>query len=299
MRCVVAAPLAHTSVNSTSCRKSRIWRFDLQSCRNGNSKWAAKAASKSEQFYGELRNHLNKLPGLRVLSVPAQLSEKRVKQNDRVYVGRNFAFESEWIRYGRVTLIDAGEEAQVCCGAMYLDCMADGPPLVFDALISGGDCWMLSMDFVPLFEDGGEDEKFRKLLRLFSDVIGHYLNVAYESWESSRGKHPPGIVLEKQLAFLEWMETPQHPSSVLIRSHFGIGWFDLLLKSLWKDTHGLSRWGGPLQTRSAYHEIYEDVLKESKGNVQEANEKLIATGLQPLEYLYFNPNPNMWDLDDL
>lgn len=65
---------------------------------------------------------------------------------------------------------------------------------------------------------------------------------------------------------------------------------EYLCGTAWKDTHGLSRWGGPAHTRSGYHEIYEEVLMGCKGDLQLANEKLKANGLQPLEYLYFKPN---------
>lgn len=61
-------------------------------------------------------------------------------------------------------------------------------------------------------------------------------------------------------------------------------------QSVWRDTQGLSRWGGPECSRSVYHEVYEDVLQDCKGDIDEANKRLITTGLQPLEYVYFDPH---------
>lgn len=34
-------------------------------------------------------------------------------------------------------MLDAGSYAQLCCGAIYPDCVTDAPPLVFDAILLG------------------------------------------------------------------------------------------------------------------------------------------------------------------
>lgn len=41
------------------------------------------------------------------------------------------------IRFGRMTFLDAGEKAQLVCGALYTDCMTNAPPLLFDVIFLG------------------------------------------------------------------------------------------------------------------------------------------------------------------
>eukprot|EP00803_Ostreobium_quekettii_P009730 evm.model.scf_220.9 EVM.evm.TU.scf_220.9 scf_220:106428-110849(+) len=281
--------------------------------------------------------------------MPMQLATKESKRRKCTSLGRNIAFESDWVRYGRVTVLDAGSRAQLCCGAVYPDCVTDAPPLVFDVIFLD-DRWLFTMDFVPLFagpeyeasyiaplkdvralhqrimvplpdafysgnrwistglmfassnmfsKDGTRASDFAEgVVSSFSDGLEQYVCAVSRAAQEKERWRLDEDALGAQMSHIAWLWKHTHPSHALLQKYVGEGWTRLVKDVLWRDTHGLDRWGArATDDDPSYHEVYSDELSAAGGDVPLANRRLKSLGLSPLEYIYVKPDPTMLDIN--